>query len=75
MYMYVYMSVYVHVHVHVTHTSMKMEPNGRTPPNITMAHGSMNLRSKHINPSLASFEESLYTHTATIAIQYTYIVV
>ena len=35
--------MYMHMYMYVTHTSMKMEPKGRTPPNITMAHGSINL--------------------------------
>lgn len=27
----------------ITYTSINIDPNGRTPPNMTMAHGSMNL--------------------------------
>ena len=36
----------VAIGVCTTHTSMKMEPKGRTPSNMTIAHGSINQNSK-----------------------------
>lgn len=38
----------------ITYTSINIDPKGRTPPNITIAHGSINLTSKERNVTLAS---------------------
>ena len=45
-----------HLPQYTTHTSMKMDPNGRTPPNITIAHGSMNLAQRGRITSVNNYE-------------------